>query len=338
MPLPDLPLDVLDLVCDFVDQHELVTVAASAPVLYPFAQHHLYRRIALANPKDAVRCLKTLQRSPHLARHVRSLSLRLDPCTPVLGSFVDLLASGLAVMVNLVTLDVVVPHNASRAFFAPEIYGSLYMRLTHFSCNLPLDDAICSFLQRVPAVKELQLGEYEATLPASMTLQSVPMLPATALPRLAFFMGPSDAATVLVPGRPLESVHLYPGDLSDEVLDALSRASSPITVLGALTHSLSPSTLQCLADSLPHLHFLRIMTMYHASNPPDESFYAQVVQILSALPDLVGAELAGFRWFSWKDTASAQGHTKPTCLTTPPTPTVIQDELFDEDAIAIGLY
>ncbi|KAL5508323.1 hypothetical protein ACEPAH_5942 [Sanghuangporus vaninii] len=338
MPIPDLPLDVLDLVCDFLDQHDLVSAAASAPVLYPFAQHHLYRRIALANPKDAVRCLKTLQRSPHLARHVRSLSLRVDPCTPVLKSFVDLLASGLAVMVNLLTLDVVVPHNTSRAFFAPEIYGSLYTRLTHFSCNLPLDDAICSFLQRVPAVKELQLGEYEATLPASITLQSVPVLPATALPRLAFFMGPSDAAKVLVPGRPLESVHLYPGDLSDEVLDALSRASSPITVLGAFTHSLSPSTLQCLADSLPHLHFLRIMTMYHASNPPDEAFYAQVVQILSALPDLVGAELAGFRWFSWKDTTSTQGNTKPTSLTTPPTPTIMQDELFDEDAIAIGLY
>lgn len=270
MALPDLPLDVLDLVCNFIRQHELVAVAASAPVLYPFAQRHLYRRIALANPKDAVRCLKTLQSNPELARHVRSFSLRVDPCEPLLRPFVELLASGLAAMVNLVTLDVVLPHNTSPAFFAPEIYGSLYTRLSHFSCNLPLDDAICSFLQRVPAVKELQLGEYEPTLSESAQSSPVPTLPASALPNLAFFMGPSDAAAVLVPGRPLESVHLYPGDLSDEVLDALSRASSPITVLGALTHSLSPSTLQCLAESLPHLHFLRIMTMYHASNPPDE--------------------------------------------------------------------
>ena len=188
-------------------------------------------------------------------------------CPPAFRRF---LGTGLASMVNLVSLDVVVPHTASCAFYAPELLGSIYPRLVHFSCNLPLDGPVSSFLQRVPAVKELQLGEYAAILSAPFNSPPMTMLPASALPNLACYMGPSDAATVLVPGRPLESVHLYPGELSEQVLDALSRASSPITVLGAFTHSLSPSTLQCLAESLPHLHFLRIMTMYHASNPPDE--------------------------------------------------------------------
>lgn len=260
MPVKDLPLDVIDALCHFVEHDDLAAVAASSSIFYPFAQRNLYRRVALFNPTDAVRCLKTLHRRPDLARHVRVLSLRVDPNTPVLRPFVDLLAAAIARMVNLVSLDVVLPQSASRAFWGAEAHGSLYTRLTHFSCNLPLDDAVCSFLQRVPAAKELQLGECTAIESASAKTPSVPMLPTSALPKLAFFMGSSDAAAILVPGRPLESVHLYSGELSEDVLDALSRASSPITVFGALTHSLSPSILHCLAESLPHLHHLRIMT------------------------------------------------------------------------------
>lgn len=270
MAIKDLPLDVIDALCQFVEHSDLAAVAASSSIFYPFAQRILYRRVALFNSTDTVRCLKTLQRRPDLARHVRVLSLRVDPTTPVLRPFVDLLAAAIARMVNLVSLDVVLPQSASRAFLGAEAHGSLYTRLTHFSCNLPLDAAVCSFLQRVPAAKELQLGECTAIESASAKTPLVPMLPASALPKLSFFMGPSDAAAILIPGRPLESVHLYSGELSEDVLDALSRASSPITVFGALTHSLSPSILHCLAESLPHLHHLRIMTMYHASFQPDE--------------------------------------------------------------------
>ena len=68
-----------------------------------------------------------------------------------------------------------------------------------------------------------------------------------------------------------------------------------------------------------------------------QTFYGQVVQILSTLPELVSAELAGFRWFSWKDAAAEGGHVKPSparahaAAATP-------DESPGEDAIDTGLY
>ncbi|KAI5120916.1 hypothetical protein M0805_002896 [Coniferiporia weirii] len=306
MALNNLPLDILDSLCQFVHKRDLLALARSSAVFYPSAQRYLYRHLALFNYTDAVRCLETLRRRRDLARHVRVLSLRLDPNAPVLRSFVELLATVLPDVHNLVSLDIVIPPSASTAFVAPEARGTVYPRLTHFSCNLPLDGAVCSFLQCLPAARELQLGECTGIVSASSTSSSLPVLPASALPNLALFMGPSDAAAVLVPGRPLESVHLYSGELSEDVLVALARSSSAITIFGAFTHSLSPSVLHCLAASLPHLHHLRIMTMYHASNQPDDLFYGQVVQILSTLPALVSAELAGFRWVSWKDAAGAR--------------------------------
>lgn len=42
-----------------------------------------------------------------------------------------------------------------------------------------------------------------------------------------------------------------------------------------------------------------------------QAFYGQVVQILSSLPELVSAELAGFRWACPKETTATCGRGKP---------------------------
>ncbi|THH11540.1 hypothetical protein EW145_g593 [Phellinidium pouzarii] len=335
MALDNLPLDILDALCQFVHNNDLLALSRSSSAFCPPAQRYIYRRLALFNFTDAVRCLRTLRKRRHLARHVRVLTLRLDPNALVLRSFVDLLAAVLSEMPNLTSLDIVIPPSASRAFFAAEMRGTVYKRLSHFSCNLPLDDVMSSFLQRLPAATELQLGERAASLSSS---PSLPILPSSALPNLALFMGPSDAAAVLVPGRPLESVHLYSGELSEDVLVALARSSSAITVFGAFTHSLSPSVLHCLAENLPHLHHLRIMTMYHASNQPDDLFYGQVVQILSTLPALVSAELAGFRWVSWKDTTGSRSEGRPKSKPARTHAAARTEPLDASRSINIGLY
>ena len=41
-----------------------------------------------------------------------------------------------------------------------------------------------------------------------------------------------------------------------------------------------------------------------------QAFYGQVVQILSSLPELVSAELAGFRWACPKESTAAYGQGK----------------------------
>ena len=192
-------------------------------------------------------------------------------------------------MSNLASLDLVLPPNASRVLAAlrhsqPDQAQVCYRRLSRLSCNFALDNSLLTFLERTPALRELQLGDASASASGSNTPSSHPVsqsaasfpsppLPASALPNLALFMGSCADASLIVPGRPLESVHLYSGDLSEDVLDALARSSTPITIFGSLTNSLSPSILHALASSLPHLQHLRIMTMYHSSNHPGDVSY-----------------------------------------------------------------
>lgn len=270
MSFNELPLDILDSLCQFIPTPDLLTLSLSNSVFYPFAQRYIYREVSLCGQANAVRCLKTMQAKKELGRFVRRLTLRLEPNALVLRSFAVMLAEVLSGMFNLNSLDIVLPPSASFVLAPTDAQGTIYPRLEFFSCNFPLDASVCSFLARTPSLRELQLGQGPSGVLASTQSPLPATLPASALPRLALFMGPSEAASVLVPGRPLESVHLFSGDLTEDVLFALARSAAPITIFGAFTHSLSPSVLLCLAANLPHLHCLRIMTMYHSSYQPDD--------------------------------------------------------------------
>ncbi len=279
-----LPLDVLDVLCAFVPTVDLLAVAASCSLLHPLALRRIYRVIELSTPKQAVHCLRTLAKHPHLARYVRVFSLRLDCQRAVderYASFKPLLRDALSRMDGLVELDLVIaPSDGGVIFKDLDPIEPSYPRLSRFSTNLSLDAAMCLFLERTPALKELQLGE---EIP-SLLHKSPLLLSPSALPNLSLFMGSMASVVTVAPGRPLESVHLYSPtpsassspseeeELSPEVLSALAQSTGPITVFGALTRSLSLETIRGLAESLPHLHHLRIMTMYHAqtAHHPDE--------------------------------------------------------------------
>lgn len=282
MSLHNLPLDILHALCAFLDTSSLLNLSRTHSVFYPYTQRNIYRHVAISSLPNAVRCIKTLHNNPDFALFVRSFSLRIDANAALLGAFVDNLASVLVDMSNLASLDLVLPPAASRvlASSSPRLArlhpdrSPSYHRLSRFSSNFGLDASLCTFLARTPALKELQLGDAAATtavLPLAQPAASP--LPVDALPNLALFTGSCSDATIIVPGRPLESVHLYSGDLDEAVLDALARSSTPITIFGSLTNSLSPSILHALASSLPHLQHLRIMTMYHSSNHPGDVSY-----------------------------------------------------------------
>lgn len=269
MALDSLPLDILDTLCQFIPTHDLLSLSLSHSVFYPSAQRYIYRHIALHSESDAQRCLSSINDKRDLARYVRAFALRLDINITLQQPFANLLAVALAEMTNLITLEVVLPPSASSVLAQAVTSDPYYARLARFSCNFPLQDAVGAFLTRTPSLKELQLGEASGD-DLSSRASSQLVISTSAAPELAYFMGSSEDAALLVPNRPLGAVHLYSGELTEEVLFALARSATPITVFGALTHSLSPSILLCLASSLPHLHHLRIMTMYHSSNQPDD--------------------------------------------------------------------
>lgn len=278
-----LPLDVVDAVCAFVPTVDLLNVATASSLLHPLALRRIYRFVELTTPEQAVHCLRSLDKHPQLARYVRVFSLRLDSRKAVdecYASFRPLLRDVLSRMDGLVELELVVaPADGTLVFKGLDPLSPSYPRLSRFSTNLSLDSAMCSFLERTPALRDLQLGEQSPSI-----VHPVKPLSTSALPNLSIFMGSMASVVAIAPGRPLESVHLYSAtpssssspseeeELSPEVLSALAQSSGPITVFGALTRSLSLETVRGLTESLPHLHHLRIMTMYHAqtAHHPDE--------------------------------------------------------------------
>ncbi|KAH8103168.1 hypothetical protein DFH11DRAFT_1552083, partial [Phellopilus nigrolimitatus] len=122
-----------------------------------------------------------------------------------------------------------------------------------------------------------------------------PLLPPSALLWLALFMGPSDAATALMPGCTLSSVHLYSGELTEAVVAALAHAAMPIT-FGGFTRALAAHGGPAAPPPSAH------------HDHPDEVSapfpLPQVVQILSTLPDLATAE---FRYAPRKDAKACKG-------------------------------
>lgn len=315
MALSSLPLDVADSICHFLDTPDLLSLSLTNTLFCPFAQRLIFRHVAIHSPAQAVRCLTTLSKERDLALFVRSFSLRLDSSQPVFRPFIHMLAVALSHMSNVTSLDLVLHHSMSTVLAGVDTGDVAYPRLVRFACNFSLDANVSAFLQRAPQLSELQLSDGGA--PSAMC----PIHP-TAIPHLTVFIGSCEAAYALVPGRPLESVHIHSGDLSDEILSALSQSTASISIFGALTRSLSPSLLISLASNLPHLRHLRIMTMYHSSHRHHDQvsdatelslnnswlsiflgrqiFYAQVAQILGTLPELLTAELAGIHWASWK--------------------------------------
>jgi len=93
---------------------------------------------------------------------------------------------------------------------------------------------------------------------------------------------------------------LNEGDLAEEDLASLARASANVLVLGATASTPPVPLLQSIARHLPHLAYLRIMTTYHFTNAPAAGFMDQVANALAALPDLTAFELSGMHWGSSK--------------------------------------
>jgi len=120
------------------------------------------------------------------------------------------------------------------------------------------------------------------------------------MPHLIQFIGSARAARAIVPGRPLQSIHLNEGDLVEEDVACLAQANANVLVLGATASTPPVALLESIARHLPHLAYLRIMTTYHFTHAPEIGFMDQVANALSTLPDLTAFELSGMHWGSSK--------------------------------------
>ncbi|KAF8901712.1 hypothetical protein CPB84DRAFT_1846704 [Gymnopilus junonius] len=293
-----LPPELLDNISLHLLPAHLPSLAISNSRFCHVAQYHLYRNIYVDNRN--LSCVFTLARNPHIARHVRTFVIRLRPFSNLLNAFYRLLATALSNMSGLTSLDISVDQGASWIIRTRD--DSTYHRLRRFASSFPLDNNVAHFLNKVHALVELDLD----SLHNSPSFSLAELCPG-ALPRLTQFTGSAQAAQRIVPGRPVEHIHLNSGDLTEELAESLAKSTAAVTVLAAATSSHSVSLIGTLTRCMEHLVHLRIVTTYNFSDAPETMYFANIADALTSLPDLQSCEIWGLHWVSSKKSFHDQG-------------------------------
>ncbi|KAI0069040.1 hypothetical protein BV25DRAFT_1834110 [Artomyces pyxidatus] len=288
-----MPIELIDGICHHLPHNDLVALARTCSHIHPIAQRLLYRHLDVSSAAHNLTVVVALARKPALARFVRTLSVTIDPATPAFRPFYRALAGALESMTELTTLDLLVDSGASW-MLKQCIQRTSFPRLRSFSSSFPFDAHVADFLACAPALERLELDTAPSSNPSPL-----PRLAPSAIPRLVHFVGSCQAAKVIVPGRPLESIHLHDGDLTEDEVAFLAQSTGHIAVLGAITSELLVPLLQSLARHLPYLAYLRVMAPFHMpSKVPDNAFYEQVATTLTSMPELMDFELSGMHWGS----------------------------------------
>lgn len=97
----------------------------------------------------------------------------------------------------------------------------------------------------------------------------IPSLGPNVLPKLFQFTGSSQAAQYVVPGRPVESIHLNSGDLTEDIAKSLTKSTAHVLLLAATTNSHSVALIGTLIQCMDHLVHLRIVATFNFLEPPN---------------------------------------------------------------------
>jgi len=293
-----LPIELVDHVAHYLPTTDLVALSTISSYLYPVAQRWLYRHITINYSSNNLAVVYTLAHKPHLACYVRNFAIRLGSFSALLSSFCRLLQSALSNMSELTSLAVFLDQAASWIMRTPD--DATYHRLEHFASSFHLDHHVVHFLQKTNALKELEVN----SLPSPPV---VPTLEPNALPMLSQFTGSSQVAQFVVPGRPVESIHLNSGDLTEDVAESLAKSTAHVLLLAAATTSHSVALIGTLTQCMEHLVHLRIVTTFNFTEPPNASYFVNISNALRSLPDLRTCEIWGIHWVSSKDDLHDEG-------------------------------
>jgi len=266
MALARLPIELQDHICSHLCPSDLAALCRTSSLFCPIAQRILYRHLDLSSANHNLSVVVTLSNKPCIARVVRTLSITVGPAVHPFRLFYIALSDALSAMSGLTSLHISLDaHINSSWVLTPRTRPIMYPHLQSFTSSFPFDAHVTGFLERTPALETLELD----TAPVSGTAV-LPQLSHTAIPRLVHFVGSCQAVKVIVPGRPLESIHLHDGDLSEDEVACLAQSTGHIAVLGAITSALLVPFLKSLARHLPYLVYLRLMAPFHVSLKPSD--------------------------------------------------------------------
>lgn len=262
MSLHALPVELILAIADHLPHDTLPALARTSSTICAVVQHVLYRHLSASAWSRNLDVVTLLARKPHIARHVRSFYIAIDSVSPVFRRFYSILAKALYNMSELHSLHLLVDSSLSWVLRDAR---PAYPNLVHFTCTFSLDDNVVRFLQKTPSLLELEVDSIPTMLART---PPIPSLPETSIPHLEQFIGSSRAATLIVPGRPVKSIHLNGTSLAEDDIPLLARSTAPVLVLGAVINSSPVAFLQLLHRHLPHLAYLRVMSTQSLFQPP----------------------------------------------------------------------
>lgn len=264
MSFPSLPVELIDNILQNVQSSDLVALALTCTSLSPVAQRLLYRDIIVSAWSNNTKVVETLAKRPDLAVFARSFSITTTTQPPAFPAFDQLLATALAGMTELTTLALNLADSSASWVLEKAAQNVSYHRLHQFTASFPFDQNVANFLDKTPNLTQLEVD----SIPCAEPTSPVPSLLPTTIPNLSQFVGSVRAAKSIVPGRPLESIHLNEGDLVDEDVAGFSRATGRVLVFSATASTSPVPLLESIAHNFPHLAYLRIMTTHHFTQAP----------------------------------------------------------------------
>ena len=266
MSFPRLPIELFDIISSHLCPSDLASLCRTHSLFYPIVQRILYRDLVLSSAHHNLSVVVTLSNKPSIARVVRTLSITVHSSAHVLRPFYSALRDALSTMSELTSLHLSLDTNVDPSWvLTPRTHHVTYPRLLRFTSSFSFDAHVTGFLERTPALERLELD----TAPVSGTAP-LPLLSHAAIPRLVHFMGSYQAIKAIVPGRPLEIIHIHDGDLSEDEVACLAQSTGHIAVLGAITSALLVPFLKSVARHLPYLAYLRLMAPFHVSLKPSD--------------------------------------------------------------------
>jgi F-box domain len=240
MSSSNLPVDVLQMILEYVDKADLVTLCRVNKVCCSCSQDILYRIIYAENYLQ-LRICRTLAQATHLARRVRSFSFYLVSITDPSKN----LAMALQNMSSLRSLKLCM-HGRGRY----NILDECTFKLDSFFTDFPCDEYLRNFLNNQPTLTHVELYYY-----ASVDDQ----FEATYLPNITRVAANLSLLQRLIPGRPISEVKVvgYPG-YHIPPIDFFALSTAPIQKLTMTYCFIYTIPFEFLASIFPSLTHLSI--------------------------------------------------------------------------------
>ncbi|KAF8845708.1 hypothetical protein BDN67DRAFT_961321 [Paxillus ammoniavirescens] len=294
MSLQALPVELLLSVSQQLESNSLAALARTCSSLCPVARRVLYRHVSVSVWSRNLSVVILLAKNPDIALYVRSFHIAIDSLSPIFRTFYCMLAKAILNMTELHSLNLLIDSTVSWVL-KEACDRTSYPHLLHFTCTFPFDVNVVNFLGKATSLIELEVD----SIPTMLTRHSpIPSLPESSIPHLEQFIGSSRAARLIVPGRPVKSIHINGSSLTEDDVPLLARSSASVVVLGAATNALPVPFLELLHRHLPHLAYLRVMSMQNMFKAPTAEFYEQVANVLTSFSELNAFELSGMHWGS----------------------------------------